>query len=176
MEKELDFSAEIQRDIFGMQDAHVRKIEKELQVSIVSRNGTMKVVGDKNNVEAAVVLLEDMAGLSEHGSEVTSQQVDYALDMKGDAEPGMLIDIDDGLDSGLRSDHGPPFVKRLRLCKLRLHGNPSFRVQIAVQAGGAIRNRKQAVRETVVFRFQGFRYRRFPATAVDDELAGRIFR
>ena len=94
MEKELDFSAEIQRDIFGMQDAHVRKIEKELQVSIVSRNGTMKVVGDKNNVEAAVVLLEDMAGLSEHGSEVTSQQVDYALDMKGDAEPGMLQKMD----------------------------------------------------------------------------------
>jgi phosphate starvation-inducible PhoH-like protein len=94
MEKELDFSAEIQRDIFGMQDAHVRKIEKKLQVSIVSRNGTMKVVGDKNNVEAAVVLLEDMAGLSEHGSEVTSQQVDYALDMKGDAEPGMLQKMD----------------------------------------------------------------------------------
>ena len=84
MEKELDFSAEIQRDIFGMQDAHVRKIEKELQVSIVSRNGSMKVIGEDRNVEAAVVLLEDMAGLSEHGSEVTSQQVDYALDMKDD--------------------------------------------------------------------------------------------
>ena len=87
MEKELDFSAEIQRDIFGMQDAHVRKIEKELQVSIVSRNGSMKVIGEDRNVEAAVVLLEDVAGLSEHGSEVTSQQVDYALDMKDDAKP-----------------------------------------------------------------------------------------
>ena len=94
MEKELDFSAEIQRDIFGMQDAHVRKIEKELQVSIVSRNGSMKVIGEDRNVEAAVVLLEDMAGLSEHGSEVTSQQVDYALDMKDDAEPGMLQKMD----------------------------------------------------------------------------------
>ena len=49
MEKELDFSAEIQRDIFGMQDAHVRKIEKELQVSIVSRNGAMKVIGEEDN-------------------------------------------------------------------------------------------------------------------------------
>ena len=94
MEKELDFSVEIQRDIFGMQDAHVRKIEKELQVSIVSRNGSMKVIGEERNVNAAVVLLEDMAGLSEHGSEVTSQQVDYALDMKEDAEPGMLQKMD----------------------------------------------------------------------------------
>ena len=94
MERELDFSAEIQRDIFGMHDAHVRKIEKELQVSIVSRNGSMKVIGEENNVDAAVVLLEDMAGLSRHGSEVTSQQVEYALDMKADAEPGMLQKMD----------------------------------------------------------------------------------
>ena len=94
MEKELDFSAEIQRDIFGMQDSYVRKIEKELQVSIVSRNGSMKVIGEEENVEAAVVLLEDMAGLSEHGSAVTSQQVDYALEMKGEAEPGMLQKMD----------------------------------------------------------------------------------
>ena len=94
MEKELDFSAEIQRDIFGMQDTYVRRIEKELQVSIVSRNGSMKVIGDEENVEAAVVLLEDMAGLSRHGSAVTSQQVDYALEMKNEAEPGMLQKID----------------------------------------------------------------------------------
>ena len=94
MVKELDFSAEIQRDIFGMQDSHVRKIEKELQVSIVSRNGTMKVIGEEDQVAAAVVLLEDMAGLSEHGSDVTSQQVDYALDMKEEAVPGMLQKMD----------------------------------------------------------------------------------
>lgn len=94
MEKELDFSAEIQRDIFGMQDSYVRKIEKELQVSIVSRNGSMKVIGEEENVEAAVVLLEDMAGLSRHGSAVTSQQVDYALEMKNEAEPGMLQKMD----------------------------------------------------------------------------------
>ena len=94
MEKELDFSAEIQRDIFGMQDTYVRRIEKELQVSIVSRNGSMKVIGEEDNVEAAVVLLEDMAGLSRHGSAVTSQQVDYALEMKNEAEPGMLQKMD----------------------------------------------------------------------------------
>ena len=94
MEKELDFSAEIQRDIFGMQDTYVRRIEKELQVSIVSRNGSMKVIGEEDNVEAAVVLLEDMAGLSRHGSAVTSQQVDYALEMKNEAKPGMLQKMD----------------------------------------------------------------------------------
>ena len=94
MIKELDFSAETQRDIFGMQDSHIRKIEKELQVSIVSRNGTMKVIGEEDRVAAAVVLLEDMAGLSAHGSDVTSQQVDYALEMKGEAVPGMLQKMD----------------------------------------------------------------------------------
>ena len=35
-----------------------------------------------------------MAGLSEHGSAVTEQQVDYALDLKGEAEPGMLQKVD----------------------------------------------------------------------------------
>ena len=54
----------------------------------------MKVIGEEDQVAAAVVLLEDMAGLSEHGSDVTSQQVDYALDMNEEAVPGMLQKMD----------------------------------------------------------------------------------
>ena len=56
--------------------------------------GLANLYVQQNKLDEATVLLEDMAGLSEHGSEVTSQQVDYALDMKGDAEPGMLQKMD----------------------------------------------------------------------------------
>ena len=53
----LDFSAEVQRDIFGSKDNYVRKIEKDLDVAVISRDGVIKVTGDEPNVRKAVGIL-----------------------------------------------------------------------------------------------------------------------
>ena len=90
----LDFSAEVQRDIFGSKDNYVRKIEKDLDVAVISRDGVIKVTGDEPNVRKAVGILENLAGLSRAGGEIEDQSVDYAIEMKDEAEPGMLVDFD----------------------------------------------------------------------------------
>ena len=45
----LELSAEVQRDIFGSKDHYVRKIEKDLEVAVIARDGVIKVTGDEPN-------------------------------------------------------------------------------------------------------------------------------
>ena len=63
----LDFSADVQRDIFGSKDHYIRKIEKDLNVAVVARDGVIKVTGDDTAVRKAVGILENLAGLSRAG-------------------------------------------------------------------------------------------------------------
>ena len=81
----LDFSANVQRDIFGSKDHYVRKIEKDLNVAVIVRDGVVKVTGDDIAVKKAVGILQNLAGLSEAGGEIEDQSVDYAMEMKDEA-------------------------------------------------------------------------------------------
>ena len=90
----LEFDADVQRDIFGSKDHYVRKIEKDLNVGVIARDGVIKVTGDETAVRKAVGILENLAGLSKAGGEILDQSVDYAIEMKDEAKPGMLADFD----------------------------------------------------------------------------------
>ena len=90
----LELSAEVQRDIFGSKDQHIRKIERDLKVSVVLRNGVIKVTGDEGAVQKAVAIIRNLASLSEAGGEVQEQSVDYAIDIKDESQPGILAEID----------------------------------------------------------------------------------
>ena len=50
----LDYSADIQREIFGNHDGYVRKIEDDLHVAIIPRDGAVKVSGESRQVSSAV--------------------------------------------------------------------------------------------------------------------------
>ena len=90
----LELSAEVQRDIFGSKDHYIRKIEKDLDVAVIARDGVIKVTGDEPGVRKAVAILESLAGLSRAGGEIEDQSVDYVIEMKDEAEPHMLVDFD----------------------------------------------------------------------------------
>ena len=78
----LELSAEEQREIFGSKDHFVRKIEKDLDVAVIARDGVIKVTGDDAAVRKAVGILENLAGLARSGGEIEDQSVDYAIEMK----------------------------------------------------------------------------------------------
>lgn len=94
MTKELQLSADVQRDIFGSNDKYIRKIEKDLHVTVVSRGGGVRVTGSPENVEKASAILSQLEGLSENGSPIEEQSVNYALDMKDSQDPDMFARID----------------------------------------------------------------------------------
>lgn len=94
MTKELKLSADVQRDIFGSNDKYIRKIEQDLKVTVVARGSGVQVSGDAENVEKASAILSQLEGLSEKGSPIEEQSVNYALDMKDSPDPDMFLKID----------------------------------------------------------------------------------
>ncbi|MDD5940046.1 MAG: PhoH family protein [Lachnospiraceae bacterium] len=94
MTKTLDYTADLQREIFGGLDTHVRRIENEFHVTIVPREGVVKVTGEDAGVKGACAVLDQLAHLAGHGGDVGEQSVDYALQMKDESTPSMLEDLD----------------------------------------------------------------------------------
>lgn len=90
----LELPASVQRDIFGGADHHIRKIEQDLNVAVILRGGNVKVTGEEKNVRLAVKILNELSLLSENGSEIEDHSVDYALEMKQEADPEMLVEMD----------------------------------------------------------------------------------
>ncbi len=93
----LQLSADIQRDIFGRGDAFVRRIEEELDVSIVTRDGEILISGDDPEaVSQAMLTLRQLAGLAGRGTMIEDQNVNYILDVQKEARdnPDLLPALD----------------------------------------------------------------------------------
>lgn len=49
----LEMDTEQMQKIFGMQDAYIKKLEQDFQVTIVDRNGSVMITGEEENVSKA---------------------------------------------------------------------------------------------------------------------------
>ena len=94
LETVLEIPAEHQQNIFGQFDAFAKKIERTFHITLLARDGSVKIIGDANMVEKAKNVLEELAVLSERGSEITEQNVDYAMSLSFDDSEGSLLEID----------------------------------------------------------------------------------
>ena len=67
-------------NVFGKFDAWLKLIEKNLRVTVVVRDGGLKVMGDEQAVDSACAVIRQLTELSLRGNEITEQAVVYALD------------------------------------------------------------------------------------------------
>ena len=93
-ERLLDVSVEDMRNIFGTQDHHIRKLEEDLHVKIVDRNGAVRIMGEEAQAEKAYSILKQLAELSRRGNEIEEQNVDYAITMGMEEKESVLTEID----------------------------------------------------------------------------------
>ncbi len=95
MEKTIEFSTEELRTLFGQNDKYLDKIEKELQVSLINRNGGLKIIGDEANVNAASGLLKQIIkSVTSDKSDLEEQKVDYAISLSKENKTDALEIID----------------------------------------------------------------------------------
>lgn len=94
LEKVIEIPAEHQQNIFGQFDAFAKKIERTFRITLLAREGNVKVIGDAVMAEKAMNVLEELAELSRRGSEITEQNVDYAISLSMDGSEGGLLEID----------------------------------------------------------------------------------
>lgn len=90
----IDMSAEHMRKIFGMQDAYIKKLEKDFGVAVVDRNGSLTITGREEMVRKAEGVLKTLSLLSGRGSEIEEQSMDYAITLGMEEQEEALADID----------------------------------------------------------------------------------
>ena len=90
----LDLPAEHMREIFGMKDAYVKKLERDFDVAIVDRNGGVAITGEEEMVKKAEGVLKQLAILSGRGNEIEEQSVNYAITLGMEKKEEVLTEID----------------------------------------------------------------------------------
>lgn len=90
----VDMPVEHMQKIFGMQDAYIKKLEKDFDVMVINRNGDVVVAGEESNVKKAASVLTQLTILSTRGNEIEEQSVDYAITMGMEEQEELLTEID----------------------------------------------------------------------------------
>ena len=87
----LDIDHVSMQKLFGTNDAYIRKVEDEFGVSVINRDGMVKITGEKTNVKKVYRLLQELLEISTKGTEIEEQNVNYADMMsKEDEDDGLL--------------------------------------------------------------------------------------
>lgn len=90
----LDIPMEHEKNVFGQFDAYIKLIERSLNVTCVSRNGELKLIGDTKNVSKAKSVFLKLVELSERGNLITEQHVNYALELSQENKEAAIVEID----------------------------------------------------------------------------------
>lgn len=90
----IDIPAEHEKNIFGQFDAYAKKIERTLHVTLIARDGNVKILGEETSVSKAARILEQLCELSKRGNVITEQNVDYAISLVFEDQESSLIEID----------------------------------------------------------------------------------
>lgn len=90
----VDIPAEHVQNVFGQFDSYIKKIERNLNVSVVSRDGSLKIIGSEFAVKKAKSVFEQLLELSKHGNIVNEQNVDYALALSMEDKEEKIVEID----------------------------------------------------------------------------------
>ena len=83
-----------EKNIFGELDVNIKAVEKALHVEIVPRDGTVKVFGSAESVSKAERILRQLAALSQRGTAITKQTVDYAVSLLPEKTEAQVVEID----------------------------------------------------------------------------------
>ena len=86
--------AEHVKNVFGQFDEHVKKIERALNVTVINRDGTLKIIGGEAAVQKARNIFNQLVELSKHGNIIQEQNVDYAIALSFDNREEALSEID----------------------------------------------------------------------------------
>lgn len=94
IETTIDIPAVHQANVFGQFDAHAKKVERTLHVTLIARDDTVKILGEEASVVKAKSVLTQLAELSRRGNQIQEQNVDYTLALSMEDSEGRVLEID----------------------------------------------------------------------------------
>lgn len=90
----MELPAEHMQKIFGQNDLYVRKLERDFCVTVVDRNGAVRVTGEEADVRRCIRVLSQLFEASRNGNEIEEQKVDYAITLGREDAEEALSEID----------------------------------------------------------------------------------
>ncbi|MBD5491716.1 MAG: PhoH family protein [Lachnospiraceae bacterium] len=90
----LDVPVEHMQNLFGEFDSHIKKIEDDLKVMIVNRDGAVRISGEQESVDQAARIVGELLTLSKRGTVLEEQSVDYAIELGKEHREDMLLAMD----------------------------------------------------------------------------------
>lgn len=81
-------------NVFGQFDAYIKKIERALNITVVVRGDSMKILGDEKQTKCASRVFLQLLELSKRGNVITEQNVNYALALVEEEKESVLVEID----------------------------------------------------------------------------------
>ena len=90
----IDIPVEHERNVFGQFDSYVKKLERAFHVTLIAREGKVKILGEAKNAEKAKRVLDQLTALSERGNEITEQNVDYTMSLVYDDQEEAMVEMD----------------------------------------------------------------------------------
>ena len=93
-EERMEFPAEHERNVFGQFDEYVKKMERTLGVTVISRDGQLKILGPEHACRQAVKIFTQLLELSKRGNTITEQNVNYALSLVAEERTSAITEID----------------------------------------------------------------------------------
>ena len=73
-EQTIDIPAELEKNVCGFMDVNLHKIERTLQVTMIERDGSVKVMGEEGKVKKAISVFENLVALARRGETVRSRR------------------------------------------------------------------------------------------------------
>ena len=94
IETMIDIPMEHERNVCGQFDAYLKKIERTLHVTMITRDGALKIIGPEQTIRQAKSVFNNLLELSKRGNTVTEQNVDYALSLSFTEKDDQILEID----------------------------------------------------------------------------------
>lgn len=94
IETTIDIPMEHMQNVYGQFDAYLKKLERALGVTMVARDGALKLIGPERACRRAGHVFYNLLELSKRGNQITEQNVDYALSLSFTEEDDKILEID----------------------------------------------------------------------------------
>ena len=117
IENIVDIPPQYNSEIFGQFDYNIKKIERTLHVTIISRDSELKIIGGERNVIRAKKVIEGLCESAKKGNTINEQVVNYIISLAFDDKTETLSELDE--DIICRTQNGRPV-------KPKTHGQKKY--------------------------------------------------
>ena len=90
----IDIPMEHERNVCGQFDAYLKKIERTLHVTMIARDGALKIIGPEHAIRQAKSVFNNLIELSKRGNTITEQNVDYTISLSFTENDDKILEID----------------------------------------------------------------------------------